>query len=222
MNDPYLELADWRRRVAAMWETWRIQAGAGEDSLEDATTAFRLAKDVLFREHPQSPLPPPARRRAFPGLAYFAYDPAWRMTVRLIPEPGLPAPEEALAPDPLALPASGPSAVRFRRIGTVELEAPLAGQRLSVFWIEGYAGGLFLPFRDATSGTTTYAAGRYLIDTAKGADPGGDPASGELVLDFNLAYFPSCAYEARWSCPLAPPENRLALPGPVGERLGLA
>ena len=78
----------------------------------------------------------------------------------------------------------------------------------------GYAGGLFVPFRDATNGTETYGAGRYLVDAAKSADLGGDPAAGTLVLDFNFAFQPSCAFDPRWACPLAPPENRLDLADP--------
>ena len=85
--------------------------------------------------------------------------------------------------------------------------------------MEGYAGGLFLPFRDATSGGETYGAGRYLLDTAKGADLGGNGDATELVLDFNMAYHPSCVYDPRWNCPLAPPENRLGMAVRVGERL---
>ena len=85
--------------------------------------------------------------------------------------------------------------------------------------MEGYAGGLFVPFRDATSGTETYGAGRYLLDTVKGADMGGDWQRGELLLDFNTAYHPSCTYDPKWNCPLAPLESRLSLPIRVGERL---
>ncbi len=83
----------------------------------------------------------------------------------------------------------------------------------------GYAGGLFIPFRDATNGHETYAAGRYLVDAAKSADLGGDPAKGTLIVDFNFAVQPSCAFDPRWACPLAPPENRLDLPIRAGERL---
>jgi len=77
--------------------------------------------------------------------------------------------------------------------------------------------GLFLPFGDTTNGTTTYGGGRYLLDTAKGADLGGD--DGGLVLDFNFAYNPSCAYDPRWVCPLAPPGNRLPVGVEAGERV---
>jgi hypothetical protein len=87
---------------------------------------------------------------------------------------------------------------------------------LDLFWIRGYGGGLFLPFRDGTSGQTTYGAGRYLYDTIKGADLGEE--EGRLVLDFNFAYNPSCAYDPRWACPLAPPGNRVEMPIEAGEK----
>jgi uncharacterized protein (DUF1684 family) len=83
----------------------------------------------------------------------------------------------------------------------------------------GYAGGIFIPFRDDTNGSETYAAGRYLVDAAKSADLGGDPVAGTLIVDFNFAFQPSCAFDPRWACPLAPPENRLDLPIRAGERL---
>ena len=120
------------------------------------------------------------------------------------------------------LPSSGPDALAFRRIGSVALSGPLAGERLPVFWIESYGGGVFLPFRDTTSRTETYGAGRYLLDTLKSADHGTDPATGELILDFNMAFHPSCAHDPRWSCPLAPPESRLSVAVRAGERLRLS
>ena len=107
----------------------------------------------------------------------------------------------------------------FRRIGWLEIPFPAGPRRLGLAWLEGYAGGLFLSFRDATGGAQTYGGGRYLLDAAKGADLGGDPARGTLILDFNFAYQPSCAFDPRWACPLVPPENRLDLPIRAGERL---
>ena len=98
---------------------------------------------------------------------------------------------------------------------TVGLAEPLGGE-LTLFWISGYGGGVFLPFADATSGAETYGAGRYLLDTMKSADLGTD-ASGRLILDFNFAYNPSCCYSARYVCPLAPRTNRLARPVRAGE-----
>lgn len=218
MSDPYLELADWRRQVAAIWDTWRRDC-VGTAGAERATAAFRAARDDLFRHHAQSPLAAVDRGAAFRGLTYFPYDPRWRMTVQLEPDVGAAAPETEAPSPPMVLPSSGSGAIAFRRIGSVVLAGPLAGERLSVFWIDSYGGGLFLPFRDATGGAETYEAGRYLLDTIKGADHGGDPAAGSLVLDFNLAYCPSCAYDPRWACPLAPPENRLHGAVRAGERL---
>jgi uncharacterized protein (DUF1684 family) len=105
---------------------------------------------------------------------------------------------------------------RIRLIGFVDLPAPLHG-RLAVWWLAQYGGGIFLPFRDATAGDSTYGAGRYLLDTAKGADLGLD---GErLVLDFNFSYHPSCRYDSAWQCPLAPPENVLPVAIEAGEKL---
>jgi uncharacterized protein (DUF1684 family) len=105
----------------------------------------------------------------------------------------------------------------FTRFGRVELELDGVALRLDCFWLDGYGGGLFLPFGDTTNGTTTHGGGRYLLDTAKGADLGGE--DGRLVLDFNFAYNPSCAYDPRWVCPLAPPGNRLPVAVEAGERV---
>ena len=210
--DGYLDLADWRRRVTDIFTTWRHDSEADP---EGATNRFRAAKDELFRAHPQTPLKPEERAR-FGGLSYFPYDPAYRMTAVVEPAAPPERPEFALA---MQLPASVTPEFSFRLIGRAQLSGPLAGAVLPVFWMEGYAGGLFVPFRDATSGAETYGAGRYLLDTVKGADQGGDWTKSELVLDFNLCYHPSCTYDPKWNCPLAPLESRLALPVRAGERL---
>src|SRR6476659_7148466 len=84
---------------------------------------------------------------------------------------------------------------------------PIETSGVEVHWLTGYGGGVFLPVRDATSGKESYGGGRYVLDTVKGADLG--EQDGRLVLDFNFAYNPSCAYDLGWVCPLAPPANRL-------------
>ena len=169
--------------------------------------AFRLARDKLFRDHPQSAVPT-AERAAFGGVAYFDHDPTLRFT------PLLEADDDA---PPLELPRSGGGAMGFRRIGWLRFAVAGNEQRLAAYWVEGYAGGLFIPFRDETSGSETYGGGRYVWDSIKGADLGGD--QDRVVLDFNYAYHPSCVYDARWSCPLAPMENWLRVPIRAGERL---
>ena len=195
----FLELLDWRRHVSELFAELRQRT-------PDATTLawFRTEKDTLYRTHPQSPIPA-SDRATFAGLKYWPYDPTMRVTARF--ENG----ERRLA--------GQAEDFSFSRIG--ELAFDLNGQphRLAAFWIDGYAGGLFVPFRDATSGRETYGAGRYLVDSIKSADLGSDRADGTVVLDFNYAYHPSCVYDPRWICPLAPPDSRLTIPIQAGERL---
>jgi uncharacterized protein (DUF1684 family) len=198
-----MTLLDWRRRVAAMYA--EVRANAERDPVGTADR-FRAERDRLFREHPDSPLPTEARG-SFRGIPWWPYDPAMRFTASV--EASVPA----LDLGPVTATSLSGEAFRLERIGRVRL--PLG--ELEVYWIAAYGGGVFLPFRDATSGTETYGAGRYLLDTIKGADLGG--SANVLVLDFNYAYHPSCAYDPRWSCPLAPPANRLEVPVRAGERL---
>lgn len=204
-----LSLADWRRRMAALYVDVRAMA-ASDPAI--ALAHWRAVRERLYREHPQSPVPV-TERTAFQAR-HFDHDPRLRFTVvvKAAPPltPGAPA---------LELPNSGAETLAFRRVGTVRLPFPDGERHLSVFWMAGYAGGLFIPFRDATNGSSTYGAGRYLVDSAKSADLGVDPASGALILDFNFAYQPSCAFDPRFACPLSPPENRLDRPVEAGERL---
>ena len=179
---------------------------------EAAHAHWRSARETLFRTHPES-TSPAAQRAAFEAR-HFAFDPAMRFVAVMEPAPP-PAPG-AFA---LELPNSGQDTLSFSRVGTVTLPLPEGDRRLGVYWMAGYAGGMFLPFRDATNGVETYGAGRYLLDTAKSPDLGSDPATGDLILDANFAVQPSCAFDPRWICPLAPPENRLDVPIRAGERL---
>jgi uncharacterized protein (DUF1684 family) len=200
----HLDLADWRRRVAANYGAMRRDQRAAPLRL----VHFRAAKDRLFAEHPSSPVNE-AARRDFRGLAYWRHNPALRVSAPLVPDHAAP---------PLDVPRSGEGElIPLVRIGWVEFAVGGVACRLAVYWVNEYAGGIFIPFRDATSGRETYGGGRYLWDSAKGADLGSD--GDELVLDFNYAYHPSCVYDSRWSCPLAPDENWLTLPIEAGERL---
>jgi hypothetical protein len=119
----------------------------------------------------------------------------------------------------LLLPVSTGGEQSFTRIGFLEVPFKAGRRRLGLYWMAGYAGGLFLPFRDATNGTETYGAGRYLLDAAKSADLGSGRSSDSLILDFNFAFQPSCAFDPKWACPLSPPENRLDIRIEAGERL---
>jgi uncharacterized protein (DUF1684 family) len=226
-----LALADWRRRMADLYaEVRRLSA-------EDPEAAWRHwveVREALFRAHPSSPVP--AADRSMFRARHWPYDPRLRFeAVALDPSSAGPPggstgsrgaragpPGEAAqgAAAPLGLPSSGRTVPLIRRIGTVELHLAAVVVALTVYWLDEYSGGLFLPFGDKTNGRETYGAGRYLLDGAKSADLGGDAEAGTVVLDLNFAYHPSCAFDPRWSCPLAPPENRLPLAIRAGERLG--
>jgi uncharacterized protein (DUF1684 family) len=200
MHDAF-ELLDWKRRIFDLYARIR-----GEDKPAKAWQLWRSARDDMFKNHPQSALPE-ADRGSFTGLDLFDYDPAHRVigNVREAPEKSY------------EIPTSGDITMRFTRIGVADFSLAGKDLDLELYWLDAYGGGLFLPFRDGTSGNETYGAGRYLYDTVKGADLG--TTRDEIVLDFNFAYNPSCAYDPRWVCPLAPPPNRLEVPVRAGERI---
>jgi uncharacterized protein (DUF1684 family) len=193
----------WRRRIVALYAEVRAMPAP-----KLAWQLWREARDELFRNHEQSPLDP-EQRHGFGGLPLYDYDPTLRFVVDL-----LPAREDAPRH---AVPAGKDGTVGMVPFAvTAGLERRLGGE-LTLYWLEGYGGGVFLPFKDGTSGDGSFGGGRYLLDTIKGADLGSDEA-GRAILDFNFAYNPSCAYSDRWICPLAPPENTLTEPARGGEK----
>jgi uncharacterized protein (DUF1684 family) len=197
-----LELADWRRHVSELYALIRA-----ESDPTIAWTHWCEVREGLFRTHPQSPVPEQERGAATTPV-YYDYDPALRTVADV----------EAADGATFELPGSTSGHVSAERAGTVRFSLGDTPVSLSMFWLLDYAGGFFLSFRDATSGSETYGAGRYLLDTAKSADLGAD-GDGRLILDFNFSYQPSCSYDPRWSCPLPPRENWLAIPIRAGERL---
>jgi uncharacterized protein (DUF1684 family) len=190
-----LEVADWRRQVFSLYERVRQTPDVAEGH-----TLWRTERDRLFAQHPSTPVMA-ADLPAFSGLPVEPYDPAWRFEVPIQDAPAATFDFET-GTDGL---------VSFDRVGTADV--PGVGV-LDVWRHAGYGGGIFLPIRDTSP--DTYGGGRYLLDTIKGADLGFSEDS--LVLDFNFAYNPSCAYDPAWACPLAPAGNRVAVPIPVGER----
>jgi uncharacterized protein (DUF1684 family) len=187
-----LELADFRAATARMY-------------LEDTDLAgFRARRDELFGIHPQSPI---ADRASFRGLRYFDPDPAAVAEVELRPADG-----------EIDIDTGGEDGVvHYARAGV--LDTPWG--ELSLWWIAAYGGGLFLPVRDGTCGADSYGGGRYLTDTVKGTHGRGVQllGDGRVRLDMNYLYNPSCAYDDRWLCPLAPPENRVTARIAVGEKI---
>jgi uncharacterized protein (DUF1684 family) len=190
-----LDVASWRREVHALYAAVRAQP--------DPAIAHALwvdARSRLFLEHPASP------RREGQQLRHAPYDPAYRFVVEV---------EEVADQEPWEFHSATDGVVPFVGAGRLTLDGL---GTLDLWWLNSYGGGLFLPVRDGSAGAETYGAGRYLLDTVKGTDLGRDDA-GRWVADLNFAYNPSCVYDYRWVCPLAPAANRLEASTPVGELL---
>jgi uncharacterized protein len=192
-----MSLLDWRRRVAALYAEVRAAGDA-----RDGHRIWQEGRNRLLGSHPQSPIPAD-RRAEFTSVPVAGYDPAFRFSARVDTE---------VAPARLEVATGTDGVVPFERAGVVHLDD--VGD-LDVWWLAGYGGGIFVPVKDTRSDAATYPGGRYVIDSAKGADLGG--RDGHLVIDLNFAYNPSCAYDPAWACPLAPPGNTLSLPVNAGE-----
>jgi uncharacterized protein (DUF1684 family) len=171
-----------------------------------AVTLFRADKDEYFRGAHDSPIPHD-QRHDFPGLPYYDVAESLRFEgLELEPYTGN-------EPSSFQIPISDGSLRDAERAGTLSFELGGAMQRLTGYrFANDRSGTIFVPFLDVTSGTETYGAGRYL-------DLEPDAGDGTYVLDFNLAYHPSCVYDVRFACPLTPAENRLPVRVEAGERL---
>lgn len=163
----------------------------------EALRRFRAMKDDFFAKDPSSPLTP-AQRERFRGLAYFPPNPAFVVEVGPIPFVTL---------HDIDLATSWGDTERYRSAGVVWFE--VAGVPAAITLFRSGRGELFVPFRDATSGTETYGAGRYLEARTLG--------NGRTLLDFNYSYNPYCAYSPEWRCPIPPIENHLTAPIRAGE-----
>jgi len=195
-NDAML-LLDWRRQVSALYAQVRA---IGEP--RTAHEVWREGRNKLLRDHPESPIPAD-QRPGFSAVPVAEYDPSLRFSALV---------DVDVAPARLEMVTGTDGTVTLERAGAVHL--PGVGD-LDVWWFGGYGGGVFVPIRDTRSDGATYPGGRYVIDTVKGADLGGD--GGYLVVDLNFAYNPSCAYDPAWACPLAPPGNVVPVPVNAGE-----
>lgn len=161
-------------------------------------TEFRERKDEFFAHHPQSPLTP-EQRRGFTGLHYYPENDALRLEVKV---------ERFPDPKPLQMQTSTGGVQTYTPFGRFQFQSEGQPAELTIYQSEY---GFFLPFADSLSGKETYPAGRYL-------EP--EPLPGDrFLVDFNLAYNPSCAYNEMWSCPITPAENRLNVPIRAGEKL---
>ncbi len=168
----------------------------------DRLSGFRQRKDTYFKEHEQSPLTL-VQREGFTGLSYFPENPDLRLSLELDTS-GAGIGEE------ITLGTLDGRTKQYARAGRVHFEVEGTPVTMTIFR-EQQRGNYFVPFRDATAGTETYAVGRYL-------EPKALP-DGRINVDFNLAYNPHCAYNSGWSCPIPPFENIIKAPIRAGEAL---
>lgn len=158
---------------------------------------FREEKDQFFKLAPQSPVPE-SDRANFSGLVYFEPNEDLVFNVELDP----------VEPTDVLISTTTGDERTYQRVATATIAVD--GDNSTVALYSTGHEGLFLPFRDATSGSETYGAGRYIDVT-----PNGD---GTAVIDFNYAYAPFCAYSDRYSCALPPQENWMSVAIRAGER----
>jgi uncharacterized protein (DUF1684 family) len=177
-----------------------VQASARRQQQDyiDALEAQRAEKDAYFRRNPYSPLEP-EDRQTFSGLKYYEPDLAFQYILQLQPAD----------PERITLQTNTGDEQTYNRIGTVKFEVDGEPAEAAIYQSTN-DDDLFLPFRDATSGKETYGAGRYLEPV--------DLGNAEVLVDFNLAYNPYCAYSPNYSCPLPPVENWLKVPIRAGEK----
>ena len=162
-------------------------------------TDFRAAKDAYFRGEPDSPLEA-AQRPAFAGLAYYEENSALALELE---------PEVFDDHEVVEMQTSTGALAPYLRWARIRFDVDGREVALTIFR-DAASGALFLPFVDANAGGETYGAGRYLeLHPLPG---------GKLLVDFNYSYNPYCAYNAQWSCPIPPAENRLAVAIRAGER----
>ena len=179
-----------------------MDADFDENAWRERLRDHRAEKDEFLASHPQSPVPSEERER-FSGLAYFDPDPAYRVVARF---------ERARSPETVNLESTRGPPQPYERVGVFGFDLRGDHHTLVAFRVAG-AESLFVPFADETSGDETYKRGRYLDVDAADAE-GRD----SVVLDFNLAYSPFCAYDDNFSCAVPPNENELEVAVRAGER----
>lgn len=157
---------------------------------------YRSQKDDFFSHSPQSPFTLEMQAN-FTGIKYFPEVPALQMELEI---------EEFEVKDRVEIQTTTGDMRTYQRFGKIHFEIEGEPTELTVY---STPHGYFIPFVDSQAGKETYGAGRYL-------DPEALP-DGKLLVDFNLAYNPYCAYNEAYSCPLTPSENRLKVAIKAGE-----
>jgi len=207
----YLDLYDFRVRVAELYQ--RRNTALLTNGEDDATVLkrFRQERDGIFATHPQSALDE-EQKRVFEGIPYFPFNPDMRFSVTVDTNVDHKQQEVVM---------NATESMKMTTVGHLHFIVERQEATLSLYWLDIYGGGFFLPFRDTTCPKESYGGGRYLFDTIKGSNflsSSDEHGRMQIVLDFNYAYNPSCAYNDAWTCPLAPMENRLNVAISAGEK----
>ena len=204
VRGPYAAaLVDWREAIGDIYK--EIRATHTRDGRR-AWERFRERRDFLYKHHVCSALAE-ADKLNFRGFENYDYDPAFCFLGEVEYEEDETRYRERISE----------GALPYRKIATAKFDYLGKARRLSIFWLDIYGGGLWIPVGDETNGETTYGGGRYLFDTGKGANLGMSSDGKEILLDMNFLYPPSCSLNAQWICPLCPPQNRLAFRLEAGE-----
>ncbi len=159
---------------------------------------FREAKDRFFKTNRQSPLTA-EQKRDFEGLAYYPENPDLNLEVEV---------EELPVKDSIQMETTTGGVQTYQRYGQFKFKVDGQEATLTIYADEN---GYFLPFVDALAGKETYPAGRYLEPESLGKN--------HFAIDFNMAYNPYCAYNAMWTCPVTPFENRVKVSVRAGEKI---
>ncbi len=207
----YLDLYDFRVRVTDLYQ--KRNAALLANGADDAAVLqrFRQERDGIFATHPQSALDE-EQKRVFEGIPYFPFNPSMRFSVPI---------DTNIEHRQQEVVMNAAESMKMTTVGHLHFTVEQQEATLSLYWLDIYGGGFFLPFRDTTCPKESYGGGRYLFDTIKGSNflsSSNEQGRMQIVLDFNYAYNPSCAYNDAWTCPLAPMENRLNVAIPAGEK----
>ncbi|GAA4313221.1 DUF1684 domain-containing protein [Nibribacter koreensis] len=171
-----------------------------DESYIQSVKKFRENKDLTFRSLSASPLSDSLRRK-FNKLDYYAPDRDYEITADFTPEE---------RPEPIAMAMTGGTKEPYHVKGKATFELDGQEHTLTLYQKAGATSdSLFIPFTDQTNGFDTYGGGRYLDAI---------PTGSNIVLDFNRAYNPFCAYNPEFVCPMPPAENRLKVKIPAGEK----
>ena len=163
---------------------------------KDKVSLFQKKMDKTFRDSKESPLPKDILK-TFKGLEYFSFDEEFVIAAKF---------KRTVGEKPFEMITTTGRRPKYVKYGEVSFIFKGEQHQLDVFQevsseVKGVAGDLFIPFTDLSSGVTTYGGGRYLDMFL--------PLEEEVVLNFNLAYNPYCAYNPTFSCPIPPEQNFL-------------